>query len=170
MTGTKILWGQMALSLAAVLAGLWGATEWTAMRLGFQPALGPAWFVAAGAPVYEPYLFFVWWYHFDAYAPGIFLEGAAWATEGGVMAVVIAIAGSVRRTPVGAGHDLRLGTLPGGTGGARGGVAGAGRNPSRPSRQAAPPAHRPRARPVLRANAQRQGCRPGRSDAARLAF
>ena len=80
MTGTKILWGQMALSLTAVLAGLWGATEWTAMRLGFQPALGPAWFLTAGVPVYEPYLFFAWWYHFDAYTPGIFLEGAAWAT------------------------------------------------------------------------------------------
>jgi type IV secretion system protein VirD4 len=97
MTGTKILWGQMALSLAAVLAGLWGATEWTAMRLGFQPALGPAWFVAAGVPVHEPYLFFAWWYHFDAYAPAIFLEGAAWATGGGVMSVVVAIVGSVRR-------------------------------------------------------------------------
>jgi len=97
MTGTKILWGQMTLSLAAVLAGVWGATEWTAMRLGFQPALGPAWFLAAGLPVYEPYLFFAWWYHFDAYAPAIFLEGAAWATGGGVMAVVVAITGSVRR-------------------------------------------------------------------------
>jgi len=48
VTGTKILWGQMVLSLTAVLAGLWGATEWTAMRLGFQPALGPAWFFAIG--------------------------------------------------------------------------------------------------------------------------
>src|SRR5439155_9819291 len=59
-----------------------GATEWTAMRLGFQPALGPAWFFVAGVAVYEPYLFFAWWCHFDAYAPGIFLEGAAWATGG----------------------------------------------------------------------------------------
>src|SRR5260370_8956969 len=87
----------MTLSLAAVLAGVWGATGWTAMRLGFQPALGPAWFCVAGVPVYEPYLFFAWWYHFDVYAPRIFLEGAAWATGGSVMAVVIAIAGSVRR-------------------------------------------------------------------------
>ena len=78
MTGTRILWGQMALSLTAILTGLWGATEWTAMRLGFHPALGPAWFLAAGVPVYQPYLFFAWWYHFDAYAPGIFLDGAAW--------------------------------------------------------------------------------------------
>jgi type IV secretion system protein VirD4 len=97
MTGTKILWGQMALSLVAVLAGLWGATEWTAMRLEFQPALGPTWFLAAGVPVYQPYLFFAWWYHFDAYAPGIFLEGAGWAAGGSVVAAVMAIAGSVRR-------------------------------------------------------------------------
>src|SRR5205823_14994117 len=97
VTCPKLLWGQMALSLKAVLAGLWGATEWTARRLGFQPALGPAWFFAAGVPVYEPYLFFAWWYHFDAYASGIFFEGAAWATGGSVMAVVVAIAGSVRR-------------------------------------------------------------------------
>jgi hypothetical protein len=62
VTGTKILWGQMTLSLTAVPAGLWGATEWTAMRLGFQPALGPAWFFAAAAPVYKPYMFFAWWY------------------------------------------------------------------------------------------------------------
>ena len=44
MTGTKILWGQMTLSLTAVLAGVWGATEWTALRLGFQPALESPWF------------------------------------------------------------------------------------------------------------------------------
>src|ERR1700730_955736 len=97
MTGTKILWGQMALSLTAVLTGLVGATEGPALRLVSQPPLAPACFFAASVPVYEPYLFFAWWYHFDAYAPGIFLEGAAWATGGGVMAVVVAIAGSVRR-------------------------------------------------------------------------
>jgi type IV secretion system protein VirD4 len=48
-------------------------------------------------PIYEPYLFFAWWYHFDAYAPGIFLEGAGWAAGGSVVAAVMAIAGSVRR-------------------------------------------------------------------------
>ena len=74
------------------------------------------------------------------------------------------------RTAVGAGHDLWLGTLGDGTGGAQGGVAGAGRNLSRPPRQAAPPARRPRARAVLCADAQRQGCRPGRADTALLAF
>jgi len=94
VTGTKILWGQMVLSLTAVLAGLWGATEWTAMRLGFQPALGPACFFATGVAVYEPYLFFAWWYHFDAYVPHIFIEGAAWATGGSEVDPVCETAGA----------------------------------------------------------------------------
>ena len=32
----------MTAALLAVLAGVWAATEWTAWRLGFHPALGPA--------------------------------------------------------------------------------------------------------------------------------
>jgi type IV secretion system protein VirD4 len=44
MTATKILWGQILVVSATVLATLWIATQWTAWRLGFQPQLGPAWF------------------------------------------------------------------------------------------------------------------------------
>ena len=97
MTGTKILWGQMLGALFAVLAGIWLATEWTAWRLAFQPQLGAPWFTALGFPVYRPELFFPWWYHFDAYAPHVFAEGAAFATAGGLAAFVFAIAGSVLR-------------------------------------------------------------------------
>src|SRR6185369_3521161 len=97
MTGTKILWGQMLAALLAVLAGTWLATEWTAWRLGFQPALGLSWFQAFGIPVYRPELFFAWWYRFDGYAPRIFVEGAAFAAGGGFAAVALAIAGSVLR-------------------------------------------------------------------------
>jgi type IV secretion system protein VirD4 len=50
-----------------------------------------------GLAVYRPDLFFAWWYHFDAYAPGIFVEGAAFAAAGGFAAVALAIAGSVLR-------------------------------------------------------------------------
>jgi type IV secretion system protein VirD4 len=97
MSGTKILWGQMLMALLAVLAGCWIATEWTAWRLGFQSGLGLPWFMASGVPVYRPDLFFTWWYHFDAYAPGVFVEGAAFAAAGGFAAVALAIAGSVFR-------------------------------------------------------------------------
>ena len=97
MTGTKILWGQMLGALAMVLLGCWAATEWTAWRLGFQPALGLPWVRIGAAPVYQPQLFFAWWYHFDAYAPGVFARGAAIASAGGLGAALLAIAASVLR-------------------------------------------------------------------------
>jgi type IV secretion system protein VirD4 len=97
MTGTKILWGQMLGALAMVLLGCWAATEWTAWRLGFQPALGLPWVRIGAAPVYPPQLFFAWWYHFDAYAPGVFARGAAIASAGGLGAALLAIVASVLR-------------------------------------------------------------------------
>jgi type IV secretion system protein VirD4 len=97
LTATKILWGQILVVFAAVLATLWGATEWTAWRLGFQPQLGPPWFTIADAPVYLPVAFFWWWYHYDAYAPRIFVEGAAIAASGGFASIGIAIGMSVWR-------------------------------------------------------------------------
>jgi type IV secretion system protein VirD4 len=97
LTATKILWGQILVVFTIVLVTLWTATQWTAWRLGYQPQLGPPWFALAGAPVYLPPAFFWWWYHFDAYAPSIFLEGAAIAASGGFGAIGIAIGMSVWR-------------------------------------------------------------------------
>jgi type IV secretion system protein VirD4 len=97
LSATKILWGQILIVFAIVLATLWGATQWTAWRLGFQPQLGPPWFMFVGMPVYLPPIFFLWWYHFDAYAPSIFLEGAAIAASGGFASIGIAIGMSVWR-------------------------------------------------------------------------
>jgi type IV secretion system protein VirD4 len=53
MSATKILWGQITIVLAVVLITVWGATQWTASRLDFQPQLGRRWFeLWAGFPVY----------------------------------------------------------------------------------------------------------------------
>lgn len=97
MTPTRILWGQIALVTATALAGVWGATQWTAWRLGYQPQLGPAWFELAGHPVYLPPAFFLWWYHYDAYAPRVFVEGAVIAASGGFACVAVGVALSVWR-------------------------------------------------------------------------
>ncbi|QGM99884.1 conjugal transfer protein TraG [Methylocystis parvus] len=98
MSGTKILWGQIALVLLIVLLGVWAATQWTAWRLGFQPQLGSPWFVLGrGLPIYLPPLFFLWWYQFDAYAPEVFLEGAGIATASAFVAMGAAIGLSVHR-------------------------------------------------------------------------
>jgi type IV secretion system protein VirD4 len=97
VTATKILWGQILTVLTIVLSTTWGATQWTAWRLGFQPQLGTSWFDLGSLPVYPPPAFFWWWYFFDAYAPAIFLEGAAIAASGGFTAIAVAIAMSVWR-------------------------------------------------------------------------
>ena len=97
MTSTKILWGQILAVLLIVLATTWGATEYVAWRLGFQPQLGEPWLVAFGWPIYAPPSFFWWWYFYDAYAPAIFVRGAFIASSGGFISIVIAIGMSVWR-------------------------------------------------------------------------
>ena len=91
MNATKILWGQVFLVSFVVLAFVWGATEWVAWRLLFQAELGSSWFTLAGWPFYLPPAFFWWWFAFDAYAPGVFTEGAYIAASGGIAAIVVAV-------------------------------------------------------------------------------
>ena len=62
MSATKILWGQVFIVFAIVLATMWIATEWTAWRLGFQPELGRPWFDVLRFPIYLPPAFFWWWF------------------------------------------------------------------------------------------------------------
>jgi type IV secretion system protein VirD4 len=97
MSATKILWGQLLFASLLVLAFLWTATEWTAWRLGFQPQLGPAWFMIGPWPMYQPLAFFIWWFKFDAYAPAIFLQGGCIAASGGIAAMAVAIILSIWR-------------------------------------------------------------------------
>ena len=49
----KPLYFQFLFAIDRVRA-FWGATEWTAWRLGFQPQLGPPWFTIADVPIYLP--------------------------------------------------------------------------------------------------------------------
>jgi type IV secretory pathway TraG/TraD family ATPase VirD4 len=89
MSATRILWGQIAVVLTIVLITTWVATQWTAWRLGYQPQLGAPWFeLLPGFPIYLPPAFFWWWYVYDAYAPGVFVEGACVAASGGIISKV----------------------------------------------------------------------------------
>jgi type IV secretion system protein VirD4 len=97
MSATKILWGQITVVFLIVLLTIWGATQWTAWRLGFQPELGRPWFELAGMPVYYPPTFFWWWYIYDAYAPQVFVEGAYIAASGSFISIAAAIGMSVWR-------------------------------------------------------------------------
>ncbi len=98
MSATKILWGQIAAVFTTVLITMWAATQWTAWRLGYQAQLGQPWFeLSPGAPIYLPPAFFWWWFAYDAYAPGVFVEGACIAASGGIFSIVIVFAMSLWR-------------------------------------------------------------------------
>jgi type IV secretion system protein VirD4 len=97
LPATKILWGQIFLVSTTALAGVWGATQWTAWRLGYQAELGPPWFPVAGIPIYMSPAFFWWWYAYDAYAPEVFVEGAIFASFVGFASIAVAISLSVLR-------------------------------------------------------------------------
>jgi type IV secretion system protein VirD4 len=98
MSSTRVLWGQICAALGIVLVTMWAATQWVAWKLGFQPRLGPPWFVLIGGlPVYYPPAFFWWWLVYDAYAPKIFMQGACIAASGGILSMVVAFVMSVWR-------------------------------------------------------------------------
>jgi type IV secretion system protein VirD4 len=85
MNATKILWGQVLLVSAVVPSSGERRKAW---RLAFQPELGRPWFNLLGWPVYQPPAFFWWWFAYDAYARGIFIEGAYIGASGGIAAVL----------------------------------------------------------------------------------
>jgi len=97
MTPTKLLIGQIIVVFAIVIAGVWGATQWAAAMLAYQPQLGAPWFVLFHTPVYRPWGIFAWWYHYDAYAPHVFDKAGALAGASGFIGCAAAIFGSLWR-------------------------------------------------------------------------
>ena len=97
MTGTKVLIGTFCLVCLIILFSMWGATQWTAEALGFQPGLGRPWFMLGDTPVYRPWRLFQWWYAYEAYAPGVFARGGLIAAGGGFLGAVVAVIGSLLR-------------------------------------------------------------------------
>src|SRR3546814_5052463 len=58
MQGTNVLFGQIAVVFGILIAGVWGATQWTAAALGYQVRLGSPWFDFLGTPIYHPWKLF----------------------------------------------------------------------------------------------------------------
>jgi type IV secretion system protein VirD4 len=97
MTPTKLLIGQILIVLAIMILGVWASTQWAASMLAYQPELGPPWFFLRDVPVYRPWALFVWWYHFEAYAPGVFDRAGSLAATSGFLGCGAAIGGSLWR-------------------------------------------------------------------------
>jgi type IV secretion system protein VirD4 len=114
----KLYAGQIATVFAVTVSTVWGATQWTAAKLGYQPALGAPITVVANTPIYEPWALFGWWYHFEAYAQHIFNRGGQIAASGGVAGIIAAVGISLWRsrqakfvTTYGSARWARLGDL-----------------------------------------------------------
>ncbi len=97
MTPTKLLLGQILIVLAMVVLGIWLATQWAALQLGYQPALGAPSFWAFGVAIYRPWQLFIWWFSYDAYAPAVFWRSGILAASSGLLGCLTAICGSVLR-------------------------------------------------------------------------
>ncbi len=94
--------GHVAVMLISLLAGLAGATQYTAAALAYQPRLGPPLTVIAGRPVYEPWAWLGWAYRFEPYAPRIFETASTIAYAGffGGFALALGLALiRLKRTP-----------------------------------------------------------------------
>lgn len=76
--------------MAVFAAGLWTSTQLVAKWLAYQPKLGPPLFTIQDWPVYAPWKFAIWYFHYGAYAPRQF-DNALWFTYlGSVAGVVLA--------------------------------------------------------------------------------
>lgn len=97
MTPTRLLIGQMLIVFAIAIGGIWAATQWAAAMLAYQPELGTPWFRLGDTPYYHPWALFVWWYHYEAYAPEIFDKAGTLAGISGFLGCAAAVAGSLWR-------------------------------------------------------------------------
>ncbi len=64
--------GPIVACLTCIFLGVWGAGQYVAYALAYQPQLGAPWFQIAGHGIYAPWSYFPWLWDYNAYAPDIF--------------------------------------------------------------------------------------------------
>jgi type IV secretion system protein VirD4 len=94
----RVYWGQIVAVLGAIVLGAVSATQWTAGALGHQRRLGAPDADLLGYPLYWPWRFFTWWYHFDAYARSTFQTGSLIFLGATLGAIVLAFLFSLWRS------------------------------------------------------------------------
>ena len=55
MSPNSILIGQVGVVFTTIGTGVWGATQWVARELRYDPYLGASWFELGDTPVYYPW-------------------------------------------------------------------------------------------------------------------
>lgn len=97
MSPNSILIGQVGVVFTTIGTGVWGATQWVARELRYDPYLGASWFELGDTPVYYPWRLFEWWYAFEPYAPEVFATGGQIAIGASALGVVFSVIDSVWR-------------------------------------------------------------------------
>ena len=110
----NVFYGHVATGISFMFLGTWAATQYVAYALGYQPQLGPYAFLIHGVPIYEPWAWFLWAYHYEPYAPKVF-DKASWITYGSFFSmfavmVMLAIRRSKKRGDGGAYGTARWAT------------------------------------------------------------
>ncbi|MGB0849325.1 MAG: type IV secretory system conjugative DNA transfer family protein, partial [Thiolinea sp.] len=90
MRGTTILWSQFIVAAIGAVIALQAATQYVAHKLGHQSQLGEAAYHILGYPMYWPWQYWQWLYHFDYYAKAIFFQGSL-VIYGGMFCVFMAL-------------------------------------------------------------------------------
>lgn len=112
--GVNVFYSHVATGVLFMMFGLWGTTQYVAYALGYQPQLGPPYVVLWGYPIYFPWSWWIWAYHFEPYAPHVF-DTAFTITVGVFLAmfaimVILAIRRSKKRDTTGAYGTARWAT------------------------------------------------------------
>jgi type IV secretion system protein VirD4 len=69
---SNVFYGHIIVGTLFTLAGTWAATQYVAWALGYQPQLGSPFLILHGYPLYKPWSWMPWAYHYEPYAPEVF--------------------------------------------------------------------------------------------------
>ena len=112
----NVFYGHVVTGMVFMFFGTWTATQYVAYALGYQPQLGEYAFIIHGIPIYEPWAWFLWAYHYEPYAPAVF-DKASWITYGSfftmfAVMVLLAIRRAKKTVQTGAYGTARWATEP----------------------------------------------------------
>jgi type IV secretion system protein VirD4 len=69
---SNVFYGHIIVGVVFTILGTWTATQYVAWALGYQPQLGHPDLIIRGYPLYKPWAWMLWAYHFEPYAPKVF--------------------------------------------------------------------------------------------------
>lgn len=89
MKSTKFHLLTSLMIIAVFIAGLWASTQFAAKWLAYQPQLGPPLTVIKGWPIYAPWKFLGWYFHYGAYAPKQFNNALIFTYLGSILGIFL---------------------------------------------------------------------------------